>query len=204
MELRKITDPRLTTVLQGGGVAVTPTDTIYGLVARALDPEAVARVNRIRQRPPGKPYIILCARTGQLLEDFGVEPALAQGVYDRFWPNQVSVVLRVDPTRHAHLHATPSGLAFRIPANTELRQLIARTGPLIAPSANPADQPPATTIAEARNYFGGSVDTYVDVGQRHGQPSTLVRVEPSGEVTILRAGSVAVAPRNVFRENHAA
>jgi L-threonylcarbamoyladenylate synthase len=82
-------------------------------------------------------------------------------------------------------------LAFRLPADEELRAFLRETGPLIAPSANPEGKSPATTIAEARTYFGEMVDSYQEAGILSGAPSTLVTIE-EGKIRILREGSVTI------------
>ncbi len=90
-----------------------------------------------------------------------------------------------------HLHRGSGTLAFRVPDNAKLRELLNETGPLIAPSANTENNPPAETIEEAQAYFGDSVDVYEDAGTLHGNPSTLIKIE-HGRVIILRKGAVEI------------
>jgi len=61
-----------------------------------------------------------------------------------------------------------------------------RTGPLIAPSANPEGLPPARNLEEAKGYFGDSVDMYMDGGEINGKASRLVKLRKDGSVVILR------------------
>jgi L-threonylcarbamoyladenylate synthase len=74
----------------------------------------------------------------------------------------------------------------------ELRALLRETGPVIAPSANPQGMKPAGMIAEAKAYFGDTVDFYVDSGRLSGEPSTVVRVE-EGNLTVVREGAVKIS-----------
>lgn len=178
---------RETDVLRQGGVGIIATDTLYGLVARAQDERAVERVYALKGRHPEKPCIILISSPEEV-GLFGVsctseqERALA-----RYWPGPVSVVLPCPATALAYLHRGVHSLAFRLPASESLIALISETGPLIAPSANPEGEPPATTIAQARAYFGETVDCYLDGGTRAGRASRLISLAPDGSETVLRA-----------------
>lgn len=150
--------------MQAGGVAVLRTDTLYGLVGSALNPETVARVKSLKDRPNDKPFIVLIADTTDL-DKWGVTLTFQQqAAINKYWPGPVSLIL---PTREGNL-------AFRLPVDDSLRVLVGQTGPLVAPSANPRDLPPATNITEAKAYFGDQVDFYLDGGECSGQPSKLI------------------------------
>jgi L-threonylcarbamoyladenylate synthase len=159
-------------VLNSGKVAVIPTDTIYGVVARAADEEAVKKVYKIRQRDIAKPCIILIADLEQL-KDFDIDKKYLD-VAKKYWPGPVSLIFPTHKTGINHLTKNTGTIALRLPDNNELRQLIRQTGPLIAPSANPEGLPPATTIDKAKAYFGNQVDIYVDNGPMPFEPSTLI------------------------------
>lgn len=168
--------------LSTGGVAVIPTDTIYGIVARAEDKDAVERLYTIRKRNPLKACLILIAETEDL-KRFGVsltpedEAALAP-----LWPGPHTIIIPNENPAWAHIARGTGALAFRLPAKEDLRALLRATGPLIAPSANPEGLPSAKTIAEARAYFGDEICCYEDQGELRGNPSTLWRLE-SGTLT---------------------
>ncbi len=157
-----------------GGIAVIPTDTLYGIVARADDVEAVKCVYRVRGRDPRKPVIVLIAGRNDLGR-FGVTLSPVQKTYlANAWPGKVSVILPCTDSQFAHIHRGGRTIAFRVPASDALRALLKKTGPLIAPSANPEGLHPAQTIAEARCYFGDAVDAYCDGGILSGSASTVV------------------------------
>jgi L-threonylcarbamoyladenylate synthase len=160
--------------LERGGVAVVPTDTIYGLVGSALKPAAVEHIYSLRQRDANKPLITLIGDLSDL-ERFGlpVRPAAA-AILEKIWPGPVSVILACHDPALAYLHRGSGGVSFRLPAKLELRELLRQAGPLVAPSANPQGATPAVTIEEARAYFGEVVDVYVDGGRLEAAPSALV------------------------------
>ncbi len=173
--------------LKNGGIGVLPTDTLYGLVARALDSKAVERVYQVRGRRPDKPCIILIADVSDL-QKFGVAADL---LVDQLWPGAVSIVLPCDNQEFSYLHRGTKTLAFRLPADEDLREFLRQTGPLIAPSANPEGQPPALTIEKAKEYFEDKVDFFEDGGLRGSHPSTLVEIK-NGKVVVLRQGSFVI------------
>ena len=163
-----------------------PTDTLYGIVASALKPEAVERIYRLKSRMPVKPPIILIASIEDLAL-FGVSPTPAQlKVLQTYWPGPTSIVLPCGAETFAYLHRGANSLAFRVPNDQKLQAFLHESGPLIAPSANLEGQPPAVTVAAARAYFGDAVDFYIDGGVIEGRASTIIRVSEDGEVEVLR------------------
>jgi L-threonylcarbamoyladenylate synthase len=86
-----------------------------------------------------------------------------------------------------HLSHLDGELGYRVPAEADLRALLKRTGPLVAPSANPEGAPPAADIAETRAYFGNQVDLYVDGGRvTANKPSRIIRFTADGASEVLR------------------
>lgn len=173
---RSVRSKNLISLLKTGAVGVLPTDTLYGIVARAENRDAVERVYALRKRSPEKPCIILIASLNDLAL-FSIKPT--QRVCDilaRVWPGPVSVIVPCTDKKFEYLHRGTKTLALRLPRSASLRSLITQTGPLIAPSANPEDAKPATTIAAAKKYFGSDVDFYVDVGRKVSEPSSLIGV----------------------------
>jgi L-threonylcarbamoyladenylate synthase len=180
-------------VLSSGGVAVIPTDTIYGLVGQAHTRATVERIYTLKERDEGKPCIILITRLKQM-EDFGVVISSTQKEFlSRVWPGKVSVVVSCTKKSFHYLHRGTETVAFRMIGTRmkNLHTLIETVGPLVAPSANPQGLPPARNRREARAYFGERVDGYVCVGVREGLPSTVVSFQ-DGNVTVLRKGAVKV------------
>lgn len=185
-------DPKLISCLNEGGVVVIPTDTVYGIVAKASNQVAVERIFKLRGRDRDKPFIILVAGHWQITDTSNWEHEHMR-LADKYWPGPLSLVVPAtsktpDYLRHPHTHT----VAYRVPAGLGLRKLLEATGPLVAPSANLAGQPTAMTLAEAEAYFGDSVDGYVEGGMLAGRaPSTVAAVE-SGKVKVLRPGALRI------------
>jgi L-threonylcarbamoyladenylate synthase len=153
-------DENIVLLLKKGGIGVVRTDTLYGLVAVANNDVAVERVFAAKHRTYNKSPIVMISRLDQLFD------AIDTSISDRLiglWPGKNSIIL---PTRRAPDWITrgKSSVAYRLPDDEKLRDLIDKTGPLVAPSANPEGLPPAMNIDEAKEYFGDKVDFYVDGG----------------------------------------
>ncbi len=176
----------LVQTLSAGGVVVMPTDTVYGIVARAANPTAVNRIYTIRKRNTDKPCIILIGSATDV-QKFGVELTDAQrDKISKLWPGPVSIGLPCGDDNFAYLHRGTNSLAFRLPASEALQALLREVGPLIAPSANPEGFPVAKNVNVAREYFGDLVDLYIDGGEVVAAPSKIIRLSPDGVEEVLR------------------
>lgn len=180
---------KLVQMLKMGQVGVMPTDTIYGIVGSALNPEVVEEIYRLRKRTPDKPMIVLISDLNDL-NHFNIELTDKQKEFlQRIWSNPVSVVLPIQDGEFKFLHRGTNSLAFRMPKNKRFLELLKQVGPLVAPSANFEDEKPAETIEDAKKYFGDSVAFYIDGGRINSKPSTIIKLNDDGSHKILREGS---------------
>ncbi len=169
-----------------GDIAVIPTDTIYGIVAQAANPSAVQKIYEVKRRNPSKPFIILISKL-QDLELFNVKPsAEVRQMIQTYWPGPVSIILDCPDAQFEYLHRGTNTLAFRLPDNKRITDLVEATGPLVAPSANPEGLPPATNIEEAKSYFDGKINCYIE-GDVNANPSKIIRITSDGSEEIIRA-----------------
>lgn len=187
MEQKIHTRQEAIAMLLRGGVGVMPTDTVYGLVARAHDKQAVARLYALKDRDH-KPGTVVAANTDQLIE-LGV----AQEHVDRvkqWWPGSLSVETPLGD-EHSYLHQDTGRQGFRVVADEKLKRILEQTGPLVTSSANHPGKPGSVNIEEAWDYFNDRVDFYVDGGDLSGKaPSTIVRISNDGQLEVLRDGAV--------------
>jgi len=188
-------------ILLAGGVAVIPTDTVYGLAAHPSFPEAVERLYSIKGREAKKPIALLAA-DAESVERFGYAvPGEARSLLG-FWPGALTLVLPRSSAEGFRLRASdpmPPSLGpsegFRVPAHDWTRSLLARCGGLLrVTSANLSGRRAATDAPAALAEVGLSADIVVDDGiSPGGVPSTVVRVLPSGGTEVLRRGAVCCA-----------
>jgi len=174
-------------VLLAGGVAVIPTDTVYGLAAHPKFPEAVARLYTIKGRAAGKPIAMLAADAGCLAPGADEVPSTKhqalstkQQVLLSHWPGALTIV--------------SGGEGYRVPDHDWTRRLLAKCGGLLrVTSANMSGRRAATDAEAALADVGLSADLVVDDGvSRGGVASTVVKIEDDGSVTVLREGPVKV------------
>ena len=170
--------------LRQGAVIAFPTDTLYGVGARARDPVAVERLYRAKQRPPGQPMVWLVTGKDQVETDAVVSDEAAD-LMRRFWPGPLTLVL---PARAQSDGAT---IAVRAPDHEVALSLLRALGePIASSSANPAGQPPPIDADQVIAGMGGRIDVVLDGGPcRIGQPSTILDLSgPSPR--ILRQGAI--------------
>lgn len=173
-----------------GAVGVIPTDTVYGLAARATDESAVARLYKLKKRE-AKPGTIIAADLEQL-EQLGLKHRYLKAV-EQFWPAAVSVIIPTSDPKLDYLHQHAMSLAVRLPANPELQELLRQTGPLLTSSANPPGEPTAATASQAQAYFGEQVDFYTDGGDLSlRQASTIIRIVDDA-IEVVRPGAVSIS-----------
>ncbi len=171
-------------VLLKGGFVVAPTDTIYGILADALNYDAVIRLRGIR-RPSGRPFLLLIPDISWI---WRLGLALEKGHLKLLSVRGLTIVLRRKIGLYYWLGNKT--LAVRMPGGGFVSRLLGKVGrPVVAPSANPEGKPPARSIDEAVGYFGDEVSLYVDGGRIEGRSSTVVRFEGGG-LEILRRGSL--------------
>jgi len=181
------TDSDVATILLNGGVGVMPTDTVYGLVARAQDIKATTRLYELKNRER-KPGTVIAANIEQLAS-LGVSKKYLR-VAKRFWPNPISVVIPLNSDLN-YLHHRVSSMPFRVVANKQLSQFLELTGPLVTSSANHPGQPVSNTITEAKVYFKDKVDFYIDGGDLSARPpSTIIRINNDNSIEVIREGII--------------
>ena len=158
-------------VLNSGGVAVIPTDTVYGLAASPEFPAAVERLYEIKGRDSGKPIAFLASGAAAT----GISSPLA-----RFWPGALTIVFR--------------GVGYRVPDHRWTRALIEKCGGLLkVTSANISGSDPANDVDSLPEAVGGIVDIVADDGpSKIGVPSTVVRILEDGGTEMLRRGAIQI------------
>ena len=169
-------------VLRDGGLVAFPTETVYGLGVDATNPDAMARLNRVKGRPPEKPYSLHLASARDVVRFVPEVPPLARRLMERFWPGALTIVLPA---------AGGTTLGFRVPDHPVARAFCAACDvPVAAPSANRSGQPPPTTADAVVAALDGDVDAVLDGGPTPvGRESTVVAIR-DGICTILREGAI--------------
>lgn len=177
--------------LKRGEVIVFPTETFYGLGADALNETAVERVFSFKGRNPDNPIAVIVADQEMLAEIVTAIPPLAQRLMDRFWPGPLTLVLPAKKKLPQPLLNRDGSIGVRISSHPLAMQLARELGrPLTATSANLSGMEPARTVQEARVYFSGKVEIFVDGGMLTGKKGSSVVEVFQNELKIIREGEI--------------
>ena len=180
-------------ILKKGGVVAFPTDTVYGLGAAANNPQAVARIYVVKERPRHMPLPLLLAHTVQISEVAESVPPLAWLLAERFLPGALTLVLSKSRSVPDIVTAGGTTVAVRIPAHPVPIALIEGLGvPVLGTSANLSGRPSTLEASEVYSQFGGRIALVIDGGRcPGGRESTIVDV--TGEVpVVLREGAITL------------
>lgn len=180
-------------VLRAGRLVAFPTETVYGLGANALDPAAIERIYRAKQRPPGDPVIAHISTFHQINQLITTPPDVLERLAAAFWPGPLTLVLRRAPIVPANIAAGRDTIAVRMPAHPVARALLTAADlPIAAPSANTFTRPSSTTAAHVLEDLEGRVDIILDAGPTTiGLESTVLDLTGENPV-VLRPGGITL------------
>ncbi|WP_086606905.1 L-threonylcarbamoyladenylate synthase [Erythrobacter donghaensis] len=182
-------------ILESGGLVAVPTETVYGLAARADSAEAVAKIYAAKGRPDFNPLIVHVTGLAQA-ERYAEFSPEARALAAAHWPGPLTLVLPRRPDAGL-AEAVTAGLptvALRAPAHPVMQALLATCGfPLAAPSANRSGFISPTTADHVCASLDGRIDMVLDGGPTSaGVESTIVAVRADGSVEELRPGPLAI------------
>jgi len=180
-------------IIKSGGLVAIPTETVYGLGANGLDPDAVAKIFAAKGRPQDNPLILHISAPEEMERFCHCIPEAAYQLADAFWPGPLTMVL---PAKDIVPKCTTAGLptvAVRCPDSPITREIIRLSGvPVAAPSANISGKPSTTTAEHVRHDHDGRIDAIVDGGPcRVGVESTILDLSEE-RPRLLRPGGVTV------------
>ncbi len=188
--------PRVIAHLAGGGVLAYPTETIYGF-GGAIDTDAVAVLVGLKDRPLGKPFLLLVSSSA-MIGRLGLQMTHASSMLAaRFWPGPLTLVLRGAENRvPARLRGPEGGVAVRWTSHPALQRLIASMGdPLTSTSANRPRQPPALSATEVIEQFAPQVRSgslmVLDGGRLEPSPPSTVVDCTGARLRIIRPGAIS-------------
>ncbi len=211
IDVRNAEDPRdvvhrAVQTLSEGKIVAFPTETVYGIGARALDPRAVERLIEVKGRADGNPLALAIRGAEELLDYAPNASPLGERLARRCWPGPVTLVVDASheesvvgrlPASVRQAVSPRNTVGLRVPGHSlvlDVLRMIA--GPVALTSANRSGQPDARTAGEIVDAFGDQIELVLDDGPcRYGQPSSVVRVN-GNRYEILREGAV---PQSTLR-----
>lgn len=176
--------------LQQGRAVVLPTETVYGLFAKALSESSVDLVYQLKERPRDKAMNLNIATYDDMLWFSKNQPSYLEDLYQAFLPGPLTIILEANDRVPNWINSGLSSVGFRMPTHPITRELIAAYGPLIGPSANKSGQASGKAFAAIMASFEGQVEGYQDDAFLTGQDSTILDLSGS-KAKILRQGAIS-------------
>lgn len=183
-------------VIAGGGIAVFPTDTVYGLGTHPDSVEGVHRLYWIKGRSPDRPAAVLFFDLERAVAELPEIGAKTQDALGRLLPGPVTVLLPNPATRFPLACGDePGRLGLRVPKlNEKLAKLAEVKLPILQSSANPAGESDPCSLEDVDDRIRRDADLVLDAGVLPGTPSTVIDLsayEESGSFEVLREGALS-------------
>ena len=175
--------------LEKGRAVVLPTETVYGLFAKALDKKAVDHVYQLKGRPRDKALNLNVASLDDILNFSKNQPPYLQKLVESFLPGPLTIILEANDKVPDWVNSGLRTVGFRMPSHPITLELIREFGPLIGPSANISGQSSGVSFKEILKDFGQDVLGLEDDAFLTGQDSTIIDLS-GDKAKILRQGSI--------------
>lgn len=179
-------------MIRAGRLVAFPTETVYGLGANALDPDAVVRIYEAKGRPARSPLIVHVDSV-EMARGLAREwPAAAETLAGRYWPGPLTLVVPKHPRIPDVVTAGLDTVGLRVPAHPLALALIRAAGtPIAAPSANRFSELSPTSAEHVRRSLGDAIDLILDGGPTTvGIESTVLSLA-GARPRLLRPGMVS-------------
>lgn len=191
-EINKEELNQVTQILKNDGIAIFPTETVYGIGGNALSESVIDRVYSVKKRPREKAINIIMADKLSIKKYANINSDVEQKIIDRCMPGPITLILEKKEQNFGSTFTQDDNtIGIRIPDSEIIHTILENIDfPLIAPSANITGYPSGTEISEIKKYFDGYVDVIIDGGRaKLSKPSTIVKVI-NNEIVILREGEI--------------
>ena len=175
--------------LEAGRAVILPTETVYGIFAKALDQEAVDYIYELKRRPRDKALNLNVAGEEDIRLYSKNQPSYLTKLIDSFLPGPLTIILQANDKVPDWIHSGLDTVGFRIPAHPKTLELVRKYGPLVGPSANLSG---GTKYEAIVSEFDQVVPGIEDDDFLTGQDSTILDISGS-KARILRQGSITKA-----------
>lgn len=172
-------------IIKDGGVVISPTDTVYGILANVFNADAVCRIYKIKGREKDKPFLILLENEKdlELFSDMQIPEIVKKNI-----PGELTFIMPLAKNLKYNFEFLKSTVAIRIPKDDYMRLILKETPPIVAPSANLSGEGVIYDGDKIVEIFKDKVDLIVNAGLIEKKlPSTLY---DSINKKILRQGEV--------------
>ena len=178
--------------LEAGRAVILPTETVYGIFAKALDQEAVDYIYELKRRPREKALNLNVADEEDVRIYSKNQPSYLTKLIESFLPGPLTIILQANEKVPEWIHSGMSTVGFRMPAHPKTLELIRKYGPLVGPSANLSGHASGTKYEAIVKEFDQVIPGFEDDAFLTGQDSTILDISGS-KARILRQGSITKA-----------
>ena len=178
--------------LEAGRAVILPTETVYGIFAKALDQEAVDYIYELKRRPREKALNLNVADEEDVRIYSKNQPSYLTKLIESFLPGPLTIILQANEKVPEWIHSGMSTVGFRMPAHPKTLELIRKYGPLVGPSANLSGHASGTKYEAIVKEFDQVIPGFEDDAFLTGQDSTILDIS-GAKARILRQGSITKA-----------
>lgn len=178
--------------LEAGRAVILPTETVYGIFAKALDQEAVDYIYELKRRPREKALNLNVADEEDVRIYSKNQPSYLTKLIESFLPGPLTIILQANEKVPEWIHSGMSTVGFRMPVHPKTLELIRKYGPLVGPSANLSGHASGTKYEAIVKEFDQVIPGFEDDAFLTGQDSTILDISGS-KARILRQGSITKA-----------
>ena len=182
---------KIVSVVDSGGLVITPTDTVYGIMGDSLDENVIRKVYSVKRRTFSKPLILLMSDVEMIKKYTSNISDVEWDLINHFLPGLVTIILKKNDLVNPLITSNSDYVGIRIPNNSELVEIIKKLGrPVISTSANISDRDVITRADMISDELLSGIDYVYDGGEINSLSSTIIRVV-DGKLVILRRGELA-------------
>lgn len=190
---------KLTSILNKGGIAVIPNDTVYGIICDALNIDSINKIYELKNRDYSKPMIVLVSNIEMLKKCCININELEEKLINKYLPGELTIILEKS-NYIPDIVSSKKTLGIRIPNDKNLIEIINKLGrPIVSTSANISSKESITSIDLLEDSIKNNVDFIYDGGIIDKKPSTIIKIE-NNKIVFLREGNLTDKIRKDFKE----
>ena len=182
---------KIVSVVDSGGLVITPTDTVYGIMGDSLDESVIRKVYSVKRRTFSKPLILLMSDVEMIKKYTSDISDVEWDLINHFLPGFVTIILKKNDLVNPLITSNSDYVGIRIPNNSELVEIVKKLGrPVISTSANISDRDVITRVDMISEELLAGIDYVYDGGEINSLSSTIIRVV-DGKLVVFRRGELA-------------
>lgn len=177
-------------LLNNGAIMIYPTETVYGIGCDAFNDYAINRIISLKQRPAGKPLIILVKDIYMLQQLILELPTIGKALINEFWPGPLSLILNAKPSINKQLTANTGKIGVRQSPHPVVKSIFEiYNHPIVSTSANISNELAASAVCEIPTNITNNVDLIINGGKLNSIPSTVIDVT-NNRIEFIREGVI--------------